>query len=412
MDLKMATVSSVNHSAGTAVVNLEGSAVPIPFAEGVPVRSGATAWVTDFGNGRKLITAMVAGATPGTDVTPWYDFPDSAFYSGWSNAGAGYQPLQWRREGRHYRIRGHVRRSTNAAVTEAVVDVPQAVSGPNQSLLWLGAVPHDGTRNGRCRIDYNNLQGYIAYVNVAGAGDITNPIPINVRFPYVTPQYGYAQLVSPSVNYGYPWGEGSGSSRPLGFTVEEGRASFVGLIRSAAVGASNLFTWSQTGVPDFTLARPLADQILPIQSAGGVNRLNLLNAATSSIDHVTDSSWMSMDHVEWVTGPLDSQMTAVAGGVGFQNSWVNFGGAWQPAGYVKRGDMVSVRGLVSSGTLGATIFTLPTGYRPPAKMRFPVMNSAAIGIIEIDTDGTIKQAGSWNANSYLSLSGINFSVAT
>ncbi len=57
----------------------------------------------------------------------------------------------------------------------------------------------------------------------------------------------------------------------------------------------------------------------------------------------------------------------------FSNSWANFGGAWQVAGYRLMPDgTVRVRGLVTGGTVtGGTIMaTLPTGYRPPADLIF------------------------------------------
>ena len=51
--------------------------------------------------------------------------------------------------------------------------------------------------------------------------------------------------------------------------------------------------------------------------------------------------------------------------VTFQNSWANMGG-YQAVQYRKVGDMVQMRGMMGSGTMGQTAFTLPVGFRPPA----------------------------------------------
>ena len=52
--------------------------------------------------------------------------------------------------------------------------------------------------------------------------------------------------------------------------------------------------------------------------------------------------------------------------VTFENSWVDFGaGSRQVCQYRKVGDMVQLRETMKSGTLAATAFTLPVGFRPP-----------------------------------------------
>jgi hypothetical protein len=58
----------------------------------------------------------------------------------------------------------------------------------------------------------------------------------------------------------------------------------------------------------------------------------------------------------------------VAGGPGFEDSWVNFAGGYFDAAYAKddRRQTVLLRGLVKDGTISGTIFTLPAGFRPPA----------------------------------------------
>ena len=52
--------------------------------------------------------------------------------------------------------------------------------------------------------------------------------------------------------------------------------------------------------------------------------------------------------------------------VTFENFWVDFGaGSRQVCEFRRVGDIVQLRGTMKSGTLSATAFTLPVGFRPP-----------------------------------------------
>lgn len=95
-----------------------------------------------------------------------------------------------------------------------------------------------------------------------------------------------------------------------------------------------------------------------------------------------------------------------------QNSWVNYGGDYNPAGYYKERDRVYLRGLVKSGTVNPTtgvIFTLPAGYRPPNIEIFGNISNSLFAECRINKDGAvIAYAGS---NTWYSLDGISFRVA-
>jgi hypothetical protein len=60
----------------------------------------------------------------------------------------------------------------------------------------------------------------------------------------------------------------------------------------------------------------------------------------------------------------------------FTNSWVDYGSGFQTVGYRKVGDVVQLRGLMKNGTLGASAFTLPVGYRPTANILLTGLTSA------------------------------------
>lgn len=91
----------------------------------------------------------------------------------------------------------------------------------------------------------------------------------------------------------------------------------------------------------------------------------------------------------------------------FANAWVDYGAGYNPAAYRKdvRG-WVHLRGLVKSGTVGATIFNIPAGYRPAFRQLFVTISNSAIGRCDVDTGGNvIAQSGS---NAWFSLDGLTF----
>jgi len=89
--------------------------------------------------------------------------------------------------------------------------------------------------------------------------------------------------------------------------------------------------------------------------------------------------------------------------VTYQNGWVTFtGAAEQPCQYRKIGDIVYLRGTMSTGTVPAIAFTLPVGFRPPFNLRPLATNSGAAGRADLRPDGTYApQVGTntfWDIN--------------
>jgi hypothetical protein len=98
--------------------------------------------------------------------------------------------------------------------------------------------------------------------------------------------------------------------------------------------------------------------------------------------------------------------TNVQGGVGYANSWVDYGGGLPGARYRKEGNKVHLSGWMKSGTVGATAFTLPSGYRPAQLQGVAVVSNGAFGYLQVNTDGTVVlQAGN---NTYASLDNVTF----
>lgn len=91
----------------------------------------------------------------------------------------------------------------------------------------------------------------------------------------------------------------------------------------------------------------------------------------------------------------------------FENSWVNYGGTNQTAGYVKDAfGFVHLKGVVKNGSsIPTIIFTLPAGYRPTAAETFTT-HSHGFGACTVTADGEVVAAVGSVADFWLS--GITF----
>lgn len=95
--------------------------------------------------------------------------------------------------------------------------------------------------------------------------------------------------------------------------------------------------------------------------------------------------------------------------VTFQNSWVNYDATYNQCAYLRDPNgFVHLRGLVKTGTVGVAtpIFTLPAGYRPQYIELFSTISNAALGRVDVLTDG--KVAVNVGNNTWVSLDGLTF----
>lgn len=83
----------------------------------------------------------------------------------------------------------------------------------------------------------------------------------------------------------------------------------------------------------------------------------------------------------------------------FANSWVNFDTTtFMPARFWKDPfDHVHVEGLIKSGTIGATAFVLPEGYRPGNGLLYATISNGALGRVDIGPTGNIVITSGNNA---------------
>jgi hypothetical protein len=94
-------------------------------------------------------------------------------------------------------------------------------------------------------------------------------------------------------------------------------------------------------------------------------------------------------------------------------NWVNFSGAFANCGYYKDTlGTVHLRGVVKSGTIGVSIFSLPVGYRPAAQINVPSVSNSAFCMITVNPTTGDAAAGNvipvTGNTAWVSLTGINF----
>lgn len=96
-----------------------------------------------------------------------------------------------------------------------------------------------------------------------------------------------------------------------------------------------------------------------------------------------------------------------------QNSWTNYGAAYESATYWKdKCGVVHLAGLIKGGatTAETVIFTLPHGYRPRTSEKYFCVSMNAICVIDVYSSGEVAIKTGANSG-WLSLSGISFRAA-
>lgn len=148
------------------------------------------------------------------------------------------------------------------------------------------------------------------------------------------------------------------------------------------------------------------------------------NAPRVFVRSKTAGTWNAWQPMSLVTTPWTN--------LSYANSWANYGAPYQIGQYRKVGDEVQLRGLIRNGTVNTTMFTLPTGFRPPDYLIFPGVSAgpatyatgaASTGTahthsqvtppniavrVNVNTDGTVVAPST--STGFIDLSAIRFSV--
>ena len=77
--------------------------------------------------------------------------------------------------------------------------------------------------------------------------------------------------------------------------------------------------------------------------------------------------------------------------ISLTNNWENYGTTYQAAEYKKVGSQIFLRGLIRNGSNNTVAFTLPSGYRPPAGLKFTTNtnNEGGTAVVTINASGTV-----------------------
>jgi hypothetical protein len=91
----------------------------------------------------------------------------------------------------------------------------------------------------------------------------------------------------------------------------------------------------------------------------------------------------------------------------YANSWVDWSSGAEPVRFWRdQFGVVHLEGMMSGGTITATSFTLPPGYRPAQRYLFACVSNGSYARIDVDTAGNVSpQSGS---NAWMSLCGVHF----
>ena len=163
----------------------------------------------------------------------------------------------------------------------------------------------------------------------------------------------------------------------------------------------------ETGIQNAALVADQGVQLLTTSAK------NALSPATGwMVNDTTLAQFQFWNGSAWQTFAGDTGWIAISG---YTNSWVSNGGpgtGGTVAAYRRIGNVVRLAGTVKSGTTGNAVFTLPSGYRPPATVYGTgVLTVTALGVVQwlISTAGVVTPSYG-GGGSVPSLDGVIFTV--
>ncbi len=214
-------------------------------------------------------------------------------------------------------------------------------------------------------------------------------VKLNDDFPYGTKTRRPQSLTFPYGDSDEPALDASWTNFSNAYDVSSFTKDFLGcvwlqgVIKSGGI-ASSAFTlpegyWNVGGSLRWVAIANAALGLIDVQVSGYV-----VPAAGSN-------AYFSLNRAAF---PETSRITwhEVGGGgePAFENSWVNFGGAYDAAGFAKDAiGRVWIKGLVKSG-VATTVFTLPVGYRPTKDIvMVSASNNVVIAKLQVTSAGAV-----------------------
>ena len=136
----------------------------------------------------------------------------------------------------------------------------------------------------------------------------------------------------------------------------------------------------------------------------GANTIGIY-IASSATYRITGGDVRGQSVVGFTAGDMDRVIEGLRGfeqpraAVAFTNGWANFGSTYEGATYWKdTTGVVHLSGLIKSGTIGLSAFTLPAGFRPAGRIAFGSCSNSAFGQLEIESNGQVIPTQGNNAS--------------
>jgi type II secretory pathway pseudopilin PulG len=295
----------------------------------------------------------------------------------------------------------------DGASNTAIFTLPSSLV-PNKQIIFAGL--NSGGSAGRLDVATN---GNVIW-QVIGTGSSLWVSLDSVR-------YLSQSIAAPSwttTSYGTNWVAYGGSWGVPQYTKDNlGRTHVYGLVKTGDPNTASTIV----GVGTSNYQSPMADIYPAVTSPNAIANYQANSSGNLTARYQGSSSWFS---VASMYHPVGTTITYNAPAL--QNSWVNYGGSYQVAGYAKSADnIVSLRGLIRAGTVtsGTTLFYMPAGYCPDRRVllttegtqpangspdqtfaRIDIWWDAANNRCEVDLVGTSPAVG----NGWLSLANIHF----
>jgi hypothetical protein len=170
-------------------------------------------------------------------------------------------------------------------------------------------------------------------------------------------------------------------------------------------GAANV-TVNADGIP---LAQDTVLVAMPLDSAGEnafytvLFRIYPSYRANFSVNIPVNAVWIAANTAEGLKlcngATLQARfLIGLAGNPAFQNSWLNFNVGFELLNYSRDSrSIVTITGLIRTGTLGTTVFTLPVGFRPSVTIIRPSTASGQVPIeVRVAANGDVSTLGGNN----------------
>jgi competence protein ComGC len=298
----------------------------------------------------------------------------------WINYDTTYNPNGYRRTKDGVVIlRGLIKRIGSITSGEIIGTLPISYRPSEQLIFQTGTNPNVGSRvdvntDGTVRV----IAGDPGWLSLEGIKFLASDSPSSFT------NLGY---LNSWTSYGSPFS-------PAAYTIDaDGRVHTKGLVKSGLVTDGTVLATLPSGAypseyhhiaeHNSGAAGMIGVYTNGIQAKGGGNGYLSLQAIFYPASF---SGWM---------------------GMALQNSWVYYGTPYSSPQYTKASDgLVTIHGLIKTGTIGATIATLPVGYRPAYRALFSTVSGGAVSRLDIDSSGNIIAVS--GTNGWYSMDGISF----